>query len=118
MPGVQPPLHYDYRDLRQTPAELRAEFARLGWRRIVAFQTRNPMHRAHQELTLRAAKDVEASLLIHPVVGLTRPGEVRHAAHRCRETGGTGSCAEAVQEVAATELFLVFIHYRFLPWRM
>src|SRR5215469_10156014 len=62
--GLQPPAHYDFRSLRLTPAELRAEFARLGWRRVVAFQTRNPMHRAHQELTFRAAKQVEANLLI------------------------------------------------------
>ena len=76
--AVQPVTHYDYRLLRHTPAELRAEFAELGWTRVVAFQTRNPMHRAHQELTLRAAKEVEASLLIHPVVGLTKPGDVDH----------------------------------------
>ncbi len=76
--GMQPPAHYDFRPLRLTPAELRAEFTRLGWRRIVAFQTRNPMHRAHQELTLRAAKEVEANLLIHPVVGMTKPGDVDH----------------------------------------
>ena len=76
--GLQLPVHYDFRTLRLTPAELRAEFARLGWRRVVAFQTRNPMHRAHQELTLRAAKEVEASLLIHPVVGMTKPGDVDH----------------------------------------
>ena len=74
--GAQAPSHYDFRSLRLTPAELRAEFARLGWRRIVAFQTRNPMHRAHQELTFRAAKQVEASLLIQPVVGMTKPGDV------------------------------------------
>ncbi len=76
--AVQPVTHYDYRPLRHTPAELRAEFAELGWTRVVAFQTRNPMHRAHQELTLRAAREVEASLLIHPVVGLTKPGDVDH----------------------------------------
>ncbi|MDQ3945158.1 MAG: bifunctional sulfate adenylyltransferase/adenylylsulfate kinase [Actinomycetota bacterium] len=76
--GLQLPLHYDFRLLRHTPAELRHEFHRLGWTRVVAFQTRNPMHRAHQELTLRAAKDVEANLLIHPVVGLTKPGDVDH----------------------------------------
>jgi sulfate adenylyltransferase len=76
--GVQLPVHYDFRELRPTPAELRQEFDRLGWRRIVAFQTRNPMHRAHHELTLRAAKDVEANLLIHPVVGLTKPGDLDH----------------------------------------
>jgi sulfate adenylyltransferase len=74
--GAQAPSHYDFRALRFTPAELRAEFARLGWRRVVAFQTRNPMHRAHQELTFRAAKQVEANLLIHPSVGMTKPGDV------------------------------------------
>ena len=76
--GLQAVSHYDYRLLRHSPSELRAEFAKLGWTRVVAFQTRNPMHRAHQELTLRAAKEVEASLLIHPVVGMTKPGDVDH----------------------------------------
>ena len=76
--GVQSLSHYDFRFLRLGPAELRAEFVRLGWRRIVAFQTRNPMHRAHQELTLRAAKKVEANLLLHPSVGLTKPGDVEY----------------------------------------
>ncbi|HXG46803.1 MAG TPA: bifunctional sulfate adenylyltransferase/adenylylsulfate kinase [Methylomirabilota bacterium] len=76
--GLHAPTHYDYRALRHTPAELRAEFSRMGWRKVVAFQTRNPMHRAHQELTLRAAKEVEANLLIHPVVGMTKPGDVDH----------------------------------------
>jgi sulfate adenylyltransferase len=74
--GLQPPAHYDFKNLRLTPAELRVEFARLGWRRVVAFQTRNPMHRAHVELTLRAAKQIEANLLIHPAVGVTKLGDV------------------------------------------
>jgi sulfate adenylyltransferase len=74
--GLQPPSHYDFKTLRLTPAELRTEFSRLGWRRIAGFQTRNPMHRAHVELTFRAAKQVEANLLIHPSVGMTRPGDV------------------------------------------
>jgi sulfate adenylyltransferase len=74
--GLQAPSHYDFRNLRLTPAELRAEFSRLGWTRVVAFQTRNPMHRAHVELTMRAAKQVEANLLLHPSVGLTKPGDV------------------------------------------
>jgi len=74
--GAQPPSHYDFRALRLDPAELRAEFVRLGWTKIVAFQTRNPMHRAHVELTMRAAKQVEANLLIHPSVGMTKPGDV------------------------------------------
>ena len=76
--ALQPVTHYDYRLLRHTPAELRCEFSKLGWTKIVAFQTRNPMHRAHQELTLRAATEVEANLLIHPVVGMTKPGDVDH----------------------------------------
>ncbi len=74
--GVEAPHHYDFRNLRQTPAEVRAEFARLGWRKVAAFQTRNPMHRAHVELTFRAAKNNEANLLIHPSVGMTKPGDV------------------------------------------
>ena len=76
--GIQGPSHYDYRELRLTPKEVREQFARAGWRKVVAFQTRNPMHRAHFELTLRAARDVEASLLVHPVVGMTKPGDVDH----------------------------------------
>jgi sulfate adenylyltransferase len=74
--ATQIPSHYDFRNLRLTPAEVRAEFARVGWRKVVAFQTRNPMHRAHVELAFRAAKQVEANLLIHPVVGMTKPGDV------------------------------------------
>ncbi len=76
--GLHPVAHYDYKRLRHTPAELRAAFAELGWTKVVAFQTRNPMHRAHQELTLRASKELGANLLIHPVVGMTKPGDVDH----------------------------------------
>ena len=71
-------MHYDYRQHRHTPLELREKFKRLVWNKVVAFQTRNPMHRAHQELTFRAAKNVEANLLIHPVVGMTKPGDIDH----------------------------------------
>ncbi len=76
--ALQLPTYYDYRALRHTPEELRHELAQNGWRRVVAFQTRNPMHRAHTELTLRAAKEAEANLLVHPVVGQTKPGDVDH----------------------------------------
>ncbi len=76
--GIQLPQHYDFVELRHTPARLRAHFARLGWRKVVAFQTRNPMHLAHIEMTLRASRELEASLLIHPVVGTTKPGDVDH----------------------------------------
>ncbi|KAK4466908.1 hypothetical protein QBC42DRAFT_319130 [Cladorrhinum samala] len=70
--------HYDFVELRYTPAELRAHFDKLGWARVVAFQTRNPMHRAHRELTVRAARSHHANVLIHPVVGLTKPGDIDH----------------------------------------
>ncbi len=84
--GLQPPVHYDFKGRRDTPNELRAFFRKLGWRRIVAFQTRNPLHRAHQELTFRAAREAQANLLIHPVVGMTKPGDVDHFTRvRCYE---------------------------------
>ena len=84
--GLQLPAHYDYVRLRHTPEQLRRRFARLGWRRVVAFQTRNPMHRAHFEMTLRAARQLEANLLVHPVVGMTKPGDVDHYTRvRCYE---------------------------------
>ena len=84
--GIQQPVHYDFKMRRDTPNEMRAFFRKLGWRRVVAFQTRNPLHRAHQELTFRAAKDAAANLLIHPVVGLTKPGDVDHFTRvRCYE---------------------------------
>jgi sulfate adenylyltransferase len=84
--GVEPPHHYDFRHLRDSPAQVRAQFEKLGWRKVVAFQTRNPMHRAHQELTFRAAKEIQANLLIQPVVGMMNPGDVDHFTRvRCYE---------------------------------
>ena len=84
--GIQQPIHYDFRARRDTPNELRAYFRKMGWRKVVAFQTRNPLHRAHQELTFRAAKEAQANLLIHPVVGLTKPGDIDHFTRvRCYE---------------------------------
>jgi sulfate adenylyltransferase len=84
--GLQPPVHYDFKGRRDTPNELRAFFRKMGWTRIVAFQTRNPLHRAHQELTFRAAREAQANLLIHPVVGVTKPGDVDHFTRvRCYE---------------------------------
>jgi len=76
--GIEPPRHYDFREIRLNPAQLRRRFGERGWRQVVAFQTRNPMHRAHQELTFRAARELGANLLIHPVVGMTKPGDVDH----------------------------------------
>ncbi|MEO6810367.1 MAG: bifunctional sulfate adenylyltransferase/adenylylsulfate kinase [Isosphaeraceae bacterium] len=75
---IRTPPHYDFVELRRTPAELREHFQSLGWSKIVAFQTRNPLHRAHEELTKRAAEQIGGGLLIHPVVGVTKPGDVDH----------------------------------------
>ncbi len=84
--GIQAPSHYDFRGKRDTPNELRSYFRKMGWQKVVAFQTRNPLHRAHQELTFRAAKETQANLLIHPVVGMTKPGDIDHFTRvRCYE---------------------------------
>jgi sulfate adenylyltransferase len=76
--GLRLPSHYDFSDMRHSPKELSTVFKQRGWDNVVAFQTRNPMHRAHVELTTRAAKQSEANLLIHPVVGVTKPGDIDH----------------------------------------
>ncbi len=84
--GVSLPHHYDFNHLRYTPKELHEIFHQRAWNKIVAFQTRNPIHRAHQELTLRAIKQTGAHLLIHPVVGMTKPGDVEYFLRvRCYE---------------------------------
>jgi sulfate adenylyltransferase len=75
---LQLPPHYDFRHLRLTPAQTRARLQRCGHRNVVAFQTRNPLHRAHEEMTKRAIEEQDARLLLHPAVGLTRPGDVDH----------------------------------------
>ncbi|HQR67294.1 MAG TPA: bifunctional sulfate adenylyltransferase/adenylylsulfate kinase [Thermoanaerobaculia bacterium] len=72
------PQHVDFQELRLPPAGVRARLAALGNANVVAFQTRNPMHRSHEELTKRAAAECGGTLLIHPVVGLTKPGDVDH----------------------------------------
>jgi sulfate adenylyltransferase len=75
---LQLPTHYDFMPLRHTPAQTRALLAAMGRRNVVAFQTRNPLHRVHEELTKRATEEVDGVLLLHPVVGLTKPGDVDH----------------------------------------
>jgi sulfate adenylyltransferase len=75
---VNLPRRYDFVPLRGTPVQVRARLAQLGHANVVAFQTRNPIHRSHEELTKRAAARIDGTLLIHPVVGLTKPGDVDH----------------------------------------
>ena len=76
--GIQAPQHHDFTELRDTPRSLRNRLAARGWDRVVAFHTRNPMHRAQHELTVRAVERTHANLLLQPVVGLTKPGDVDH----------------------------------------
>ncbi|MBW2127043.1 MAG: bifunctional sulfate adenylyltransferase/adenylylsulfate kinase [Deltaproteobacteria bacterium] len=72
------PVHFDFRQLRQTPVEVRDLYKKLGWHRVVGFQTRNPIHRAQFEMTLRAMREAKANLLLLPVVGMTKPGDFDH----------------------------------------
>ncbi len=82
--GLERPAHYDFADLRLTPARVRGRIAAMGWQRVVAFETRHPMHRAQQELTQKVIADLDAGLLIHPTVGQTKTGDVEHFARvRC-----------------------------------
>jgi sulfate adenylyltransferase len=75
---LQMPRHYDFQPLRLTPAQTRARLEHLGHANVIAFQTRNPLHRVHEELTKQAARAVDGALLLHPVVGMTKPGDVDH----------------------------------------
>ena len=75
---IQQPRHYDFLDLRLTPAQTRARLETYGRENVVAFQTRNPLHRAHEELTKRAVEEKDGVLLLHPVVGMTKPGDIDH----------------------------------------
>jgi len=74
--GVHMPLYFDFKHLRLSPLEVRNTCAKLGWRRMLGFQTRNPLHRAHFEMTLRAMREAKANLLLQPVVGRTKPGDI------------------------------------------
>lgn len=76
--ALSAPAHYDFIEYRHTPAELKQLFKLYGWSRVLAFQTRNPIHKAHFELTRRAAHKACANLLIHPVVGMTKPGDIEY----------------------------------------
>lgn len=84
--GIRLPAHYDFTALRHTPEQLRGFFAAAGWERIVGFQTRNPMHRAHMEMTLRAMREVSGHVLLHPVAGMTKDGDIDYYTRvRCYE---------------------------------
>jgi sulfate adenylyltransferase len=75
---LQLPFHYDFQELRLTPAETRTRLKSFRRNNVVAFQTRNPLHRVHEELTKRASEEVDGVLLLHPAVGMTKPGDIDH----------------------------------------
>jgi len=76
--AIQLPFHYDFETLRFTPSELRQHFDKIGWRSIVAFHTSKPMHAVHYEMTMRASKQANAHILIHPVIGMSKPGDLHY----------------------------------------
>lgn len=75
---LSPPLHFDFKQLRMTPAEIRGIYQKLGWQRIVGFQTRQPIQRMQFEMTVRAMRQTRSNLLILPVTGMTKPGDFDH----------------------------------------
>ena len=82
--GIQSPVHHDFESFWDTSEELRALFKKKGWRRVVSFQTSKPMHRLQRDITLQAAKDIQGHILLHPTVGMTKPGDLHYYARvRC-----------------------------------
>ena len=78
--GIQLPAHFDFEMLRHTPEELRHLFIKMGWQNVVGFHTSKPMHRLHREITLQAAIEAQACILLHPAVGMTKPGDLHYFA--------------------------------------
>ena len=62
------PLHFDFKQLRMNPKEVRRIYEKLGWKRIVGFQTRNPIQRVQFEMTIQAMRKAKANLLLMPIV--------------------------------------------------
>ena len=75
---LSPPLHSDFKQLRMTPAEIRSNFKKFGWKRMAAFMTRNPIHRPQFEMTINAMRDANANLLLLPIAGMSKPGDFDH----------------------------------------
>ncbi len=78
--GVQAPMHHDFENLWDSPEDMRGLFHKHGWRQVVAFQTSKPMHRLQREITLKVAKELQAHILLHPTVGVTKPGDLEYYA--------------------------------------
>ena len=72
------PLHFDFKSLRLSPAEVRRTFRKMGWQRVIGFQTRHPIHRPHFEMTIKAMRQIRGNLLVLPIVGMSKPGDFDH----------------------------------------
>ena len=84
--SIMIPHHFDYQRYRMNPKKVKNKIKKMGWDKVIAFQTRNPLHRAHVEMTLRSMEKLDANLLLHPVVGLTKSGDIDHYTRvRCYE---------------------------------
>ncbi len=118
--GYQLPIHYDYTKLRHTPLEVREIFDDKGWDRIVAFQTRNPMHNAHIELVKRACELHDTNALIHPVVGMTKPGDIDyHTRLKCiRAVVKEGAFGETPTNLSLLPLAMRMAGPREALWHM
>ena len=83
---IRMPTHYDFVKYRKGPKEVKSIFKKMGWTKVIAFQTRNPLHKAHVEMTLQAMQSIDANLFLHPVIGMTKPGDINHFTRvRCYE---------------------------------
>ncbi|MCW9023144.1 MAG: bifunctional sulfate adenylyltransferase/adenylylsulfate kinase [Gammaproteobacteria bacterium] len=78
--GIQLPVHYEFENFWDSPRDMRELFSKMGWRRVVAFQTSKPVHRLQRDITLQVAKDIQGHILLHPAVGMTKPGDMHYYA--------------------------------------
>ena len=78
--GIELSVHHDFENLWDSPRELRHLFKKMGWRRVVAFQSSKPIHRVQRDIILQAAKDIQGHVLLHPAVGMTKPGDMQYYA--------------------------------------
>jgi sulfate adenylyltransferase len=76
--AINLPLHFDFKQLRMGPQDIRNTIEKLKWQRTVGFSTRNAIHRAQYELTLQAMRNSKANLLLLPIVGITKPEDFNY----------------------------------------
>ncbi len=78
--GIEAPSHFDFENFWSSPQKLRKQFQQRGWKNVIAFQTSQPIHKVQQHIILQAARESQAHILIHPTVGITKPGDLDYYA--------------------------------------